>query len=74
MPFQLTFCQQAGNDKKHNQDALFNGVNVYQWKLKNAENVILYEDSVIFGIADGVSNSPKPQLISNGTIKAMSIA
>ncbi|MEE3608331.1 PP2C family protein-serine/threonine phosphatase [Avibacterium paragallinarum] len=72
MPFQLTFCQQAGNDKKHNQDALFNGVNVYQWKLKNAENVILYEDTVIFGIADGVSNSPKPQLASRFLMEQLS--
>ncbi|SQE30943.1 Uncharacterised protein [Mannheimia haemolytica] len=30
MPFQLTFCQQAGNQHQKNQDALFNGKAVYQ--------------------------------------------
>jgi hypothetical protein len=34
---QITFCQQIGKNKKHNQDALFNGEAVFQFKLKTAE-------------------------------------
>ena len=34
---QITFCQQTGKNKKHNQDALFNGETVFQFKLKTAE-------------------------------------
>ena len=34
---QITFCQQIGKNKKHNQDALFNGETVFQFKLKTAE-------------------------------------
>lgn len=49
MTFQLTFCQQAGNKHKKNQDALFNGKAVYQWQLKNAESYILDENKVISG-------------------------
>lgn len=37
MSFQVTFCQQAGNNKKQNQDALFNGIEVYQWQLKRTK-------------------------------------
>ena len=33
---QITFCQQIGKNKKHNQDALFNGETVFQFKLKTA--------------------------------------
>ncbi|MFC0308462.1 PP2C family protein-serine/threonine phosphatase [Gallibacterium trehalosifermentans] len=72
MSFQLTFCQQAGNNKKQNQDALFNGMNVYQWQLKNAESIILDKNAVIFGIADGISNSPKPQLASRFLMEQLS--
>ncbi|MDD0824427.1 protein phosphatase 2C domain-containing protein [Mannheimia sp. AT1] len=72
MSFQLTFCQQVGNSKKQNQDALFNSVKVYQWQLKNAERVILNDEKVIFGIADGISNSPKPQLASRFLMEKLS--
>ncbi|PVX33484.1 protein phosphatase [Pasteurella langaaensis DSM 22999] len=72
MAFEITFCQQAGNSKKQNQDALFNGVNLYQWKLKNAESVILNDEKVILGVADGISNSLKPQLASRFLMEKLS--
>ena len=34
---EITFCQQIGSNKRHNQDALFNGEAVFQYKLKTAE-------------------------------------
>lgn len=64
MSFKLTFCQQVGNKQKKNQDALFNGKNVYQWQLKNAESDILKGEKVIFGVADGVSSHSKSHCIS----------
>lgn len=64
MPFQLTFCQQVGNYRQKNQDALFNGKAVYQWQYKNAESELLDKNKVIFGVADGVSHSLKSQLAS----------
>jgi len=53
---QITFCQQIGKNKKHNQDALFNGETVFQFKLKTAEKrlenrpLFLPERLFIFGI------------------------
>lgn len=72
MAFQITFCQQIGSNKLHNQDVLFNGKQVYQYKVKNAENIILNNDRVIFGIADGISNSPKSQLASRFLMEKLS--
>jgi len=34
---EITFCQQIGSKKRHNQDALFNGEAVFSYKLKKAE-------------------------------------
>ncbi|MEG9533324.1 PP2C family protein-serine/threonine phosphatase [Mannheimia indoligenes] len=72
MTFQLTFCQQAGNKHKKNQDALFNGKAVYQWQLKNAESDILDRENVIFGVADGVSHSPQSQIASRFLMEQLS--
>lgn len=60
----ITFCQQIGSNKKHNQDALFNGEQVFQYKLKKAETIFLAKDPIILGIADGISSSPQSQLAS----------
>ena len=54
---QITFCQQIGKNKKHNQDALFNGETVFQFKLKTAEKRVENRPHFIIGIADGISNS-----------------
>ena len=54
---QITFCQQIGKNKKHNQDALFNGETVFQFKLKTAEKRLENRPHFIIGIADGISNS-----------------
>ena len=54
---QITFCQQIGKNKKHNQDALFNGEAVFQFKLKTAEKRVENRPHFIIGIADGISNS-----------------
>ena len=60
----ITFCQQVGKNKMRNHDALFNGQAVFQYKLKKAEMIEIQQESVILGIADGISNSPKPYLAS----------
>lgn len=72
MPFQITFCQQAGNKHKKNQDALFNGKAVYQWQLKNAESYILDRENVIFGVADGVSSHPRNHLAARYLMQLLS--
>ena len=54
---QITFCQQIGKNKRHNQDALFNGETVFQFKLKTAEKRVENRPHFIIGIADGISNS-----------------
>lgn len=62
--FNIYFTQQSAKHKRVNQDALFNGIEVYQYILKLAEKVMLQKESVIIGIADGVSHSPNSQLAS----------
>lgn len=72
MKWEITFCQQMGSNHKQNQDALFNGKDVYQYRLKKAETFYLESEKVIVGIADGVSNSPKPQLASRFLMEKLS--
>ncbi|AFU19213.1 PP2C family protein-serine/threonine phosphatase [Actinobacillus suis] len=62
--FNIYFTQQSAKHKKVNQDALFNGIEVYQYILKLADVVTLRQESVIIGIADGVSHSTNSQLAS----------
>ena len=62
--FNIYFTQQSAKHKKVNQDALFSGIKVYQYILKLAEKVTLQKESVIIGIADGISHSPNSQLAS----------
>ncbi|HDR1021594.1 TPA: SpoIIE family protein phosphatase [Pasteurella multocida] len=62
--WKVTFCQQAGTQKKRNQDALFNGERVYQYVLKKSETIEVEKENLIIGISDGVSNSPRPDLAS----------
>ena len=57
MPCTITFCQQAGKNKKRNQDALFNGLQVFQSMLKKPEKLFENGPLFILGIADGVSCS-----------------
>ena len=52
---EITFCQQIGSNKQHNQDALFNGEQVFQYKLKTAETRLETRPRFIIGIADGIS-------------------
>ena len=54
---EITFCQQIGSNKRHNQDALFNGEAVFQYKLKTAEKRLENRPHFIVGVADGISNS-----------------
>ena len=54
---EITFCQQIGSNKRHNQDALFNGEGVFQYKLKTAEKRLENRPHFIVGVADGISNS-----------------
>lgn len=53
----MTFCQQAGNRKKRNQDALFNGEAVFQYQLKKAEKRTINRPHLLVGMADGISHS-----------------
>ncbi|MEN2908098.1 hypothetical protein EFIBHEMM_01334 [Mannheimia haemolytica] len=75
MPFQLTFCQQAGNQHQKNQDALFNGKAVYQWQLKNAESYLLDNDKVILGLRTAFQPPSKSSCLTlfNGVTQPMPI-
>lgn len=37
---EISFCQQARKNKRHNQDALFNGEDVFQYVFKKPEKRI----------------------------------
>ena len=69
---EITFCQQIGSNKRHNQDALFNGEAVFQYKLKTAEKRIEYRPHFIVGVADGISNSNRPEKASKLAMKLLS--
>ena len=58
--FNIYFTQQSAKHKRVNQDALFNGIEVYQYILKLAEKVTLQKESVIIGIADGLEHVVLP--------------
>ena len=69
---QITFCQQIGKNKKHNQDALFNGETVFQFKLKTAEKRVENRPHFIIGIADGISNSNRSEKASKLAMQLLS--
>ena len=58
---EITFCQQIGSNKRHNQDVLFNGEAVFQYKLKTTEKRLENRPHFIVGVADGISNSNRPE-------------
>ena len=68
---QITFCQQIGKNKRHNQDALFNGETVFQFKLKTAEKRLENRPHFIIGIADGISNSNHAEKASKCVMSAL---
>ena len=68
---QITFCQQIGKNKRHNQDALFNGETVFQFKLKTAEKRLENRPHFIIGIADGISNSNHAEKASKCAMSAL---
>ena len=69
---EITFCQQIGSKKRHNQDALFNGEAVFQYKLKTAEKRLENRPHFIVGVADGISNSNRPEKASKLTMQLLS--
>lgn len=69
---EITFCQQIGSNKRHNQDALFNGEAVFQYKLKTAEKRLENRPHFIVGVADGISNSNRPEKASKLAIQLLS--
>ncbi len=69
---EITFCQQIGSNKRHNQDALFNGEAVFQYKLKTAEKCLENRPHFIVGVADGISNSNRPEKASKLAIQLLS--
>lgn len=69
---EITFCQQIGNNKRHNQDTLFNGEAVFQYKLKTAEKRLENRPNFIVGVADGISNSNRPEKVSKLAMQLLS--
>ncbi len=69
---EITFCQQIGSKKRHNQDALFNGEAVFQYKLKTAEKCFENRPHFIVGVADGISNSNRPEKASKLAMQLLS--
>ena len=69
---EITLCQQIGSNKRHNQDALFNGEAVFQYKLKTAEKRLENRPHFIVGVADGISNSNRPEKASKLAMQLLS--
>ena len=69
---EITFCQQIGSNKRHNQDALFNGEAVFQYKLKTAEKRLENRPHFIVGVADVISNSNRPEKASKLAMQLLS--
>ena len=69
---EITFCQQIGSNKRHNQDALFNGEAVFQYKLKTAEKRLENRPHFIVGVADSISNSNRPEKASKLAMQLLS--
>ena len=69
---EITFCQQIGSNKRHNQDALFNGEAVFQYKLKTAEKCLENRPHFIVGVADGISNSNRSEKASKLAMQLLS--
>ena len=69
---EITFCQQIGSNKRHNQDALFNGEAVFQYKLKTTEKRLENRPHFIVGVADGISNSNRPEKASKLAMQLLS--
>ena len=69
---EITFCQQIGSNKRHNQDALFNGEAEFQYKLKTAEKRLENRPHFIVGVADGISNSNRPEKASKLAMQLLS--
>ena len=69
---EITFCQQIGSNKRHNQDALFNGEAVFQYKFKTAEKRLENRPHFIVGVADGISNSNRPEKASKLAMQLLS--
>ena len=69
---EITFCQQIGSNKRHNQDALFNSEAVFQYKLKTAEKRLENRPHFIVGVADGISNSNRSEKASKLAMQLLS--
>ena len=69
---EITFCQQIGSNKRHNQDALFNGEAVFQYKLKTAEKRLENRPHFIVCVADGISNSNRSENASKLAMQLLS--
>nr|WP_118776655.1 protein phosphatase 2C domain-containing protein [Haemophilus haemolyticus] len=69
---EITFCQQIGSNKRHNQYALFNGEAVFQYKLKTAEKRLENRPHFIVGVADGISNSNRSEKASKLAMQLLS--
>ena len=69
---EITFCQQIGSNKRHNQDALFNREAVFQYKLKTAEKRLENRPHFIVGVADGISNSNRSEKASKLAMQLLS--
>ena len=68
---EISFCQQARKNKRHNQDVLFNGEDVFQYVFKKPEKRIETRPHFIIGVADGVYNSTRPAKASKVVMEAL---
>lgn len=68
---EISFCQQSGKNKRHNQDALFNGEDVFQYVFKKPEKRIELRPHFIIGMADSVYNSTRPAKASKVVMEAL---
>ena len=68
---EISFCQQSVKNKRHNQDALFNGEDVFQYVFKKPEKRIELRPHFIIGMADGVYNSTRPAKASKVVMEAL---
>lgn len=61
----------GGKNKRHNQDVLFNGEDVFQYVFKKPEKRIETRPHFIIGVADGVYNSTRPAKASKVVMEAL---
>ena len=68
---EIAYTQHSGLQRSIQQDALWNGQELFQSRNQPTTSISLQQSSSFFAVADGVSASPVPQLASRFLIEAM---